>query len=375
MHFLTYRLALAAAAASLFLAPALAADQGFDRGTHGVVEIETGDTAGIAGEIAADLSALLDDGATRRVVPVLGDGALQNVLDLKVLRGIDAAIIETDVLDYVRKQNVVPGVENFAYIARLYNEEFHLLVRSDIKTVADLSGKKVNVGPQTGGTPITAQNFFSAAGIAVTVTNDPTDVALAQLAHGDIDAVALVAAKPAPLLRAVDPGQGFHFLSLPLNGALTRSYAPTRLTAKDYPGLVSEDAPVDTIAVGTVLVAANLQQGSERYRNLVNFTEALFTQFPTLMEPGHNAKWREVNLAADLPGWHRFLPAQDWLARNAPVAQQQQQPVPQDLKLVFERFLNERLKAMGSNMSQQQKDQLFDQFQHWQTQASSADSH
>jgi uncharacterized protein len=206
----------------------------------------------------------------------------------------------------------------------------------------------------------------------VTTTSDPTDVALAQLAHGDIDAVALVAAKPAPLLRAVDPGQGLHFLSLSLKGPLTKSYAPTRLTAKDYPGLIGEDAPVDTIAVGTVLMAANLQQGSERYRNVIAFSDALFTQFPTLLEPGHNAKWREVNLAADLPGWKRFPAAEQWLARNMPVAQQKGAPV--DMKAVFERFLDERLKATGAGMTQQQRDDLFSQFERWQTQSAS-DSH
>ncbi|HUK58574.1 MAG TPA: TAXI family TRAP transporter solute-binding subunit [Stellaceae bacterium] len=367
---LAFSLALAASAA-VFAAPAFAAgaDQSFDRGTHGVVEIETGDTAGIAGQIAADLAALLDDGATRRVVPVLGDGALQNIVDLKVLHGIDAAIVEADALDYARQQKLISGVETVTYIARLYNEEFHLLARADIKSVADLAGKKVDVGPQTGATPITAQKFFTSLGVAVTMTSDPTDVALAELAKGDIAAVALVAAKPAPLLRAVDPGHGLHFLSLPLKAPLTQSYAPTRLTAKDYPGLIGEDAPVDTVAVGTVLLAANLQQGTERYRNLVNFTEALFTQFPTLLAPGHNDKWHEVNLAADLPGWHRFPPAEQWLGRNAPVAQK---GAPSDLKVVFQRFLDERLKAMGSDMTQQQKDELFDQFERWQTQTSSA---
>jgi uncharacterized protein len=367
MDWFARTLALAVASA-FFLAPAFAADQSFDRGTRGVVEVETGDTAGLSAQIASDLSTLLDDGATRRVVSVLGDGALQNIVDLKVLHGIDAAIIESDVLDYARQQRLVGGIDSLTYVARLYTEEFHLLVRADIKSVADLAGRKVNVGPPTGGTPITAQKLFSALGVPVQMTSDPTDVALAQLAHGDIDAVALVAPKPAPLLRAVDPGEQLHFLSLPLRGPLTQSYAPTRLTAKDYPGLIGDDAPVDTVAVGTVLMAANLQQGSVRYRNLIEFTYAFFTQFPSLLTPGHNDKWREVNLAADFPGWTRFPPAQQWLEHNVPVAQQKNAS-PQEMKAVFERFLDERLKATGADMTQQQKDDLFSQFERWQTQS------
>lgn len=34
---------------------------------------------------------------------------------------------------------------------------------------------------------------------------------------------------------------------------------------------------------------------------------------------------------------------------------------------MFERFLDERLHASGGDMSQQQKDDLFGQFQRWQT--------
>ena len=198
---------------------------------------------------------------------------------------------------------------------------------------------------------------------------DPPSLALAKLEQGDIAAVALVAGKPAPLLRVRDGSDGLHLLAVPMKGQLATAYAPTRLTAKDYPGLVGTDAPVDTVAVGVVLTAANLTPGSERSRNVANFVDAFFTQFPTLLEPGHEAKWREVNLAAELPGWHRLPAAEQWLARNAPVAKQDK---PQELKTVFERFLDERLKLNGVAMSQQQKDELFGQFEHWQSQSGSA---
>src|ERR1700719_3991644 len=66
---------------------------------RGVVELETSTSAGISVRIAEDLANLIDDGATRRVVPVVGRGSLQNLLDLKYLRGIDMAILQTDVLE------------------------------------------------------------------------------------------------------------------------------------------------------------------------------------------------------------------------------------------------------------------------------------
>src|SRR6266576_1621088 len=103
---------------------------------RGVVELETARAAGISVRIAEDLANVIDDGATRRVLPIVGKSALQNLADLKLLRGIDMAILQVDALDYVRQQNLFPGIEYWAsYISKLYNEEFHLLARPDIKTI------------------------------------------------------------------------------------------------------------------------------------------------------------------------------------------------------------------------------------------------
>ncbi|HXQ50339.1 MAG TPA: TAXI family TRAP transporter solute-binding subunit [Stellaceae bacterium] len=353
-----------ATALALWVAPSLAADNPIERINRGVVEIETGTANGASPRMAADIAELLDDGATRRVVTVLGQGSLQNVADLKFLKGVDAAIIQADVLDYARQQKLQPGIESLTYIAKLYNEEFHLLARRDIKSVDDLAGKKVNFDAQGGGSGVTAARIFSVLGVAVQPTSDTTHQALLKIAKGDIAAIAFVTGKPAPVFLDLDPALGLHFLSIPLKPAITSAYAPTRLTAKDYPRLIAEGETVDTVAVGTVLAAANLQYGTDRYRNLVNFVDAFFTQFPSLLEPGHQAKWREVNLAAEFPGWKRFAPAEQWLARNAPVAKR---AAPEDVRVMFERFLDERLHASGGDMSQQQKDDLFAQFQRWQT--------
>jgi uncharacterized protein len=142
-------------------------------------------------------------------------------------------------------------------------------------------------------------------------------------------------------------------------------YPPTRLTAADYPELVTADAPVDTVAVGAVLAVANLRTDSERYKNVANFVDTFFTKFETLLEPGHHAKWQEVNISAELPGWRRFAPAESWLKRNAAVAGQMS---PTEFRSVFSRFLDERRQIGGAGaLSEQQKDELFKQFQRWQS--------
>src|ERR1700746_2469913 len=70
----------------------------------GVVELETAGSAGISVRMAEDLASVINDGATRRIVPVVGPGSLSNLSDLKRLRGIDLAMLQIDVLDYVKEQ-------------------------------------------------------------------------------------------------------------------------------------------------------------------------------------------------------------------------------------------------------------------------------
>src|SRR5215469_1390881 len=332
---------------------------------RGVVELETARAAGISVRIAEDIANVVDDGATRRVMPVIGKGALQNITDLKLLRGIDMAILQTDVLDYAKQQNLFPGIEYWAsYITKLYNEEFHLLARQEIKSINDLANQKVNVDLRGAGTGITAARLFELLSLPVVAVNDDPEVALEKLRRGEIGAMAFVAGKPAPIFRGLGTNDGFHFLAIPLNPSVTASYVPTRLTAADYPGLVSQDQAVDTVAVGAVLVAANLQQGSDRYRNLVNFVEAFFTGFQSLLDPGHHPKWREVNINAELPGWRRFPPAEQWLQRNTQIASA---PNLQDLRAIFSRFIDERQQASGGPpLTPEQKNELFGQFELWQ---------
>lgn len=343
---------------------AAAADSAVDRANRGLVYIATSSVLGTDVRIAEDLANVLDDGATRRIVPMVGKGSLQNLMDLKVLRGIDVAIVQADVLDNAKAQRNPPGIDQVPYIAKLYNEEFHLLARADVKSVEDLAGKKVSFGLQGDGTNFTGARLFDLLKVKVSVVNFDQATALEKLRSGEIAALAYVAGKPAPLFLDVRQQDHLHFLAIPLKPEIASAYIPARLTNDDYPNAVPADGAVDTVAVGAVMVAANLIPDSERNRNVASFVEAFFTQFPKLLEEGHHPKWNEVNLAAELPGWRRYGAADSWIKRNggAPVAVNEQQ-----MREIFARFLDERTRSNGGQaLTAQQKDELFDQFKKWQ---------
>src|SRR5712672_2432022 len=87
-----------------------------------------------------------------RVLPVLGVGGLQNVNDVLFLKKKDPALYA----------NIEQRVQ---YITKLYNSEFQVLARNDIKSYDDLRGKKVNFNLKDSQTEVTADTVFNALGI------------------------------------------------------------------------------------------------------------------------------------------------------------------------------------------------------------------
>jgi TRAP-type uncharacterized transport system substrate-binding protein len=361
--FKAFATALVAVVISTWLTP-IASGQQSSIVNKGVVELETSGSAGISVKIAEDLANLIDDGATRRVLPIIGKSALQNLIDLKYLHGIDMAVLPMDVFDYAKENRLLLGQSMPTYITRLYNEEFHLLARDDIKSIGDLSSREVAIDVAGSSTAITATRIFSSLNIPVKTTNDNPRVALQKLRSGQIAAVAFVSGKPAPLFLSFPREKGLHFVPVPIKNLATSAYVPARLTAADYESLIPEEQAIDTVAVGSVLAVADLRQAPERYRRVANFVDAFFTGFQSLLAPGHHPKWKEVNLSAELPGWQRYAPAEQWLQRNQQLVGNLN---PDELRVLFSRFVDQRREASGqAPMTIEQKNELFQQFRAWQ---------
>jgi uncharacterized protein len=352
-------LALCLLASLLAGSPALAADA---PSVSDPVRVETEPSTGVTVRLGEDLASLTDDGTTRRVIPVVGRGGVQNIADLLSGRGVDMAFVQLDALDYALTQKLFPNLETrISYIAKLNYVEFHLLARPDVASINNLAGQVVDVGPATGSTAITTARLFKLLSISTIPSNDEPALAIARLRHGDIAAVAFVGGKPAPLLRLANT-EGLHLVPIPLTADVVAAYVPSRLNASDYPGLVPHDAPVDTVAVATGLFVASMPPGTDQYRKLAALVDTFFTQFQTLLAPGRDQKWAEVNLSSQIPGLQRFPAAEDWLRRNAAVAE------GEDLRMIFMKFLDERAKVTGGQqLSQEQKDALFGQFRRWQS--------
>jgi TRAP-type uncharacterized transport system substrate-binding protein len=343
-------------------APQFYADQSAERQANaGTVGVVSGGVNGTYIRIAADLAAVLDSGKDLRVLPMIGKGSVQNISDILYLHGIDIGIVQADALAYIEQQNLYPGVQQrIAYIARLYEEEVHVLARKDIARLADLAHQKVNVDVPGSGTAMTASVLFGGLKIPIEMTNSDQESGLEQLRRGAIAAIVYVVGKPAQLFVPVPPGSGLHFLSVPADEALLDTYAPSQLRHSDYPNLIADDAPVDTVAVGSVMATYNWAAGGQRYEKVAKFVNAFFSKFAEFQKPPRHPKWRDVNLAAEVPGWQRFAAAEQWLQRATAAGN-----AGGALQAEFNTFL---VGAGGAPpaMSDAQKAALFQEFMLWQ---------
>jgi TRAP transporter TAXI family solute receptor len=329
---------------------------------QGVVGVVSGGVDGTYVRIASDLAAVLDrDGL--RVLPIVSKGSMQNLNDLMYLRGVDIGIVQSDALAYARRQNLYPGIEkHIQYIAKLYNEELHILAGPEIRTIEDLAGKKVNFDTRGSGGFMTASVVFDTLGVKAEPTTYDHAMALEKLRQHEIAAMIYVAGKPARLFRDLPADTGLHFLAVPPKPELLETYLPSRLTKDDYPALVAGDAPVPTVAVGAVMAVYGQRPGSERYKNLVSFVDSFFGRLADFQEAPRHPKWKEVNLAAQVPGWTRFAPAEEWL-RRAVIAGAG--PGGKQLKAEFDGFLEELSRGGGKPIATAQKNALFAEFLRW----------
>jgi TRAP transporter TAXI family solute receptor len=282
-----------------------------------VVTIMAGSPSGTDLAVVQDLASVLDDGDNLRVLPMVGKGPEQNIKDVMFLRGVDMGITQANLLKHFDKTGELgPNLRGrIAYIAKLFNEELHILVRSGVNDIHELNGKTVNFGAEGSGAEITGRLIFAALGVNAQEVHYSDADAIQKLKSGEIDAMIAVTGKPAPALAALKDATGLKLLAVPYAKSLEDEYYPATFSHDDYPALVAEGERVDTVAVCAVLVSFNWPTDSVRYAKIAKFVNGFFSNFDAFLKAPRHPKWREVNFAATLEGWKRSPLSQAWIDR------------------------------------------------------------
>ena len=259
----------------------------------------TGGTAGTYYGYGGILGNQIKSAAGITVKVVSTDGSKANIL------GIDAgdyqlATVQSDVMAYAyngtRSFEVEGKMDSFRVIGGLYAEAVQLVTMDpDIKTVADLKGKKVSIGAAGSGVYFNAIDILKAAGLTESDINpqyqsfaDSADA----LKDGKIDAAFIVAGAPTPAIQELCTSSNAYLV--PIDGAIAEKLM------KDSPYYTSYTIPANTYkgqtdAVTTVTVKATLiVSTSASEEDVYNITKAIFDNIDAIKTA--HAKGAELSM-------------------------------------------------------------------------------
>ena len=231
---------------------------------------------------------------------------MENIFAVFQRPGTQMGIVQSDVLAFVARVQTDPVLKRIAkktkMVFPLYNEEIHLLGRSDIADFDDLADRRVAIGREGSGTYLTARLLFKVSEVVPKeMVLIDTDEALAELKAGRIDAMFYVAGYPgqAPRVRGSPTTDGLALIPI-TNKSIAEFYTRRRDPRRHLP-----------------LAAAGAEHGGGEGRPVSfdfrrkdcdvigQFAQAISTNLSWLKKNGH-PKWKSVDLDAPLKGWEQY---------------------------------------------------------------------
>ncbi len=259
----------------------------------------TGGTAGTYYGYGGILGNQIKTSSGITVNVVSTDGSKANIL------GIDSGnyqlgTVQSDVMAYAwegaRSFEAEGKIESFRVIGGLYAEAVQLVTMNpEIKTVADLAGKKVSIGAAGSGVYFNAIDILAAAGLSETDIQpqyqsfaDSADA----LKDGKIDAAFIVAGAPTPAIQELCTTSNAYLV--PIDGdiadALMASspfYTAYNIPAGTYEGQVED---VTTVTVKATLIVSASASEDDVYA----ITKAIFDNIETVTAA--HAKGAELSI-------------------------------------------------------------------------------
>jgi TRAP-type uncharacterized transport system substrate-binding protein len=321
------------------------------------VTVITAPAGGATAIFGSDMARVLDNGELR-VLPVLGKGPVRNVVDILYLKAIDMGMVASDVPEFYKLQYKIPDVASrLRQIAKLYNNELHVIAPTSIKSIFDLEGKRIVAQTDVG--YYSAKLIFSRLNMHVTYdywTDDSR--AIQKIIDGEADAYITSTGKVFPQARAIkNENRRLHLVPIPYDRRLQDLYLPTTLSGEDYPNLLAPDEKIETVATSVLLVTFNWPENSERYRRTAKFVDAFFSKIDEFLKPPRHPKWHESSINVKIPGWERFKAADEWIAQHV-----DGNAASNSTSELFNRFLSQN---HIDNVSPEDRAALFRQFMQW----------
>jgi TRAP transporter TAXI family solute receptor len=275
------RLVIAAALTAFIATPAIAQTN---------LLILTGSTSGVYYPLGNAISSIFIKAipGARSSVQVT-KGSVENLRLLEAGDG-ELAFSLGDTVSAAWKGNADAGFRtqlgNLRGVAAIYRNYIQLVVSeaSGVKSLADLKGKRVSVGPKQSGTELNARAIFAAAGLSYSdfARTDylPFGQSAKLIEKGDLDATLQSAGLGVDSIRHLSTAIPIMMLPIPKD-TVTKigdaAYVPALIPARTYEG---QPEPVETAAVVNFLITRNGLSDDLVYA----MTKSIFTNLQHLVQ-------------------------------------------------------------------------------------------
>ena len=259
----------------------------------------TGGESGTYYAFGTVLAQQVSDKTDTNITAVVGNGSKANVEDL-ASGGAQLAFCQSDVMSYAYSGTNLfadsGAVKDFSVVAALYMEQVQIVtMNKDIKTVADLKGKKVSIGASGSGVNFNAFDVLKAYGLTVDDI-DPQYLDFGDSAEGlkdgKIDAAFIVAGAPTTAITDLSVSGQVYLVGFDqehIEKLIAECPYYSQYTIKKDVYNTPDD--VTTVAVAAVVLASNDVSEDAVY----NFLTATFDNLDELSQA--HAKGEELSLA------------------------------------------------------------------------------
>jgi TRAP transporter TAXI family solute receptor len=205
-------------------------------------------------------------------------------------------------------------------VAAIYRNYIQLVVSesSGVKTLADLKGKRVSVGPKQSGTELNARAIFAAAGISYAdfarTAYLPFGQSAKMIEKGELDATLQSAGLGVDSIRHLSTAVPIRLLAIPKDTVIKigdSAYVPSVVPARVYEGqpedvetaavvnflVTREGLSADIVYAMTKAVFSNLNQLAQIHPAARGITvKDATTGMPLSLHPGAERYYREIGL-------------------------------------------------------------------------------
>jgi TRAP transporter TAXI family solute receptor len=267
------------------------------------IRIGSAKPGGLYFRFANALEPLLHKRANCAVDVIETDGSVENCRLLRENK-VDLAILQAGAVKLAIPQIGASDASRIAALAPLYHDVVHVIVRSDsgIKTLKDLEGKNVSLGPTESGMRKTAEAILKHYHVDVETLLRTEEYFLSLQKDNSMDAAIVTTGMPNPDLGTLLNGGTFSLMPILQGKALqikhpyfTLDEIPRGLFA---PGVPKE--PVTTVATTAFLAA----RADAKALLVTTVLTTLYEDYhPSLYENYHSSKYPPIVPLNDACNW------------------------------------------------------------------------